>query len=420
VGSSRQSTFRDGWLPRYLKTSMRILHVLHTSLPQIAGYTVRSDYIIENLRRMGHELAVVTSAQHPGGDDPLEMIKGVPHFRTPALRANLRAGVREMSAMFALSRRIRQVVMQVKPDLVHAHSPVLVGLPAWRVAQSLRIPLVYEVRDLWENASVDRGKFAADSLAYRAARALETVVLKRAQATVTICETLRRELAPRVASPERLFVVANGVETETFTARPRSAELLRRWRLAGKAVISYIGTFQPYEGLDTLVRAVPHILAAIPNAHVMITGAGGVQSELEALSKSLRLTEHITFTGKVPHSEVLDLYALADVCVYPRLLTRTTQLTTPLKPLEAMAMGKPVIVSDVPAMAELIAEGSTGLTFTAGDPQALAQTIARVLADPALQKQLGDAARHYVVNERQWARLVAQYELVYAVARRRD
>jgi PEP-CTERM/exosortase A-associated glycosyltransferase len=397
---------------------MRILHVLHTSLPQIAGYTVRSDYIIENLRRMGHELAVVTSAQHPGGDERLETIKGVPHYRTPALRSNLRTGVREMSAMFALQRRIRQVAMEVKPDLIHAHSPMLVGLPAWRVARSLRIPLVYEVRDLWENASVDRGKFAAGSLTYRAARALETFVLKRAQATVTICESLRRELEPRVAASERLFVVANGVETETFTARPRSAELVRRWQLEGKAVITYIGTFQPYEGLDTLVRGMPRVLAAIPNAHVMITGAGGVQPELEALSRSLRMTQHVTFTGRVPHREVLDLYALADVCVYPRLLTRTTQLTTPLKPLEAMAMGKSVIVSDVPAMAELITEAGTGLTFRAGDSQALAQTIIRVLADPALQRQLGDAARQKVVNERQWAHLIAQYEHVYAAAQR--
>jgi glycosyltransferase involved in cell wall biosynthesis len=146
------------------------------------------------------------------------------------------------------------------------------------VARSFRIPLVYEVRDLWENASVDRGKFVVDSPMYKIARRLETIVFQRAQAVVTICESLRNEIAPRVRG--QLHVVGNGFDAASFVPRQKKAEILKRWNLEGRRVIGYIGTFQPYEGLEDLVRAMPKILKQLPDAHLMITGAGGVQSEL--------------------------------------------------------------------------------------------------------------------------------------------
>ncbi|MCC2668577.1 MAG: hypothetical protein K0Q72_1048 [Armatimonadetes bacterium] len=95
-------------------------------------------------------------------------------------------------------------------------------------------------------------------------------------------------------------------------------------------------------------------------------------------------------------------------------MTRTTALTTPLKPLEAMAMGKPVIVSDVPAMHELVRPGETGLIFRAGDAADLAEKCLQILGEPAGCVQLGGRARDWVLAERQWSALVAGYQKVYA------
>src|SRR6267378_6488093 len=124
---------------------MRVLHVLHTSLPNICGYSIRSDRILSLQRKMGIELAVVTSAQQPD-NPPDEILAGIPHFRTrtPSLA---RSPVREIQLMWALARRIAAVFDQVRPDVIHAHSPVLVGLPAYFVARRRGLPLVYEVRD---------------------------------------------------------------------------------------------------------------------------------------------------------------------------------------------------------------------------------------------------------------------------------
>ena len=102
-----------------------------------------------------------------------------------------------------------------------------------------------------------------------------------------------------------------------------------------------------------------------------------------------------------------------DLC-YPRRMTLTTALTTPLKPLEGMAMAKPVIASNVPAMCELVSDGVTGLVFKAGDAGDLARKCSALLSDPQLRQRLGAAGRDWVVRERQWSSLVAKYSAVYS------
>lgn len=397
---------------------MRILHAVHTSLPFIAGYTIRSDYILTNLDRRGFDLAVVSSPQHPNGETLFDMVTRIPHWRTRRPRGPDISPLRELAGMWAFRRRLSGVVREWKPHLIHAHSPMLVGLPALSVARAAGVPLVYEIRDLWENASVDRGKFAVDSLPYRLSRGMENVLLRNARATVTICESLRSELAARVRSEDALHVVHNGVDVDVFTPRPQNPELGERWGLQGKRVVGYVGTFQPYEGLETLLQAMPRVLQDVPDARLAITGAGGVQAELERLTAALGLGSHVVFTGRVPHDQILDVYAQAEVMVYPRISTRTTRVTTPLKPLEAMAMGKPVVVSDVPAMQELVQPGQTGLTFPAGDAAALSATLITLLKDKDLRQRLGIQARADVVAKRHWPTLVARYVEIYEQALR--
>jgi glycosyltransferase involved in cell wall biosynthesis len=219
-----------------------------------------------------------------------------------------------------------------------------------------------------------------------------------------------------VRSEDALHVVHNGVDVDVFTPRPQNPELGERWGLQGKRVVGYVGTFQPYEGLETLLQAMPRVLQDVPDARLAITGAGGVQAELERLTAALGLGSHVVFTGRVPHDQILDVYAQAEVMVYPRISTRTTRVTTPLKPLEAMAMGKAVVVSDVPAMQELIQPGQTGLTFPAGDAAALSATLITLLKDKDLRQRLGIQARADVVAKRHWPTLVARYVEIYEQA----
>lgn len=405
--------------------TMRVLHVLHHSLPFLSGYSIRSGYIV-NLQRseIGLTTSVVTSGQHPNGEAAREEIDGTEYRRTPKRSGGRAPLLREFGLMSDLERIIDVAVRDTTPDVIHAHSPVLVGLPALRVARRHRIPMVYEIRDLWENACIDRGKFSADSPSYRLARAAESYVLRRANAVVAICQGLRNELASRVADTARLHVVANGVDVQMFQPTEADPDIRRRWSLDGKQVVLYAGTFQPYEGLDLLVRAMRKIVRRFPHSQLVIVGgspglagaAGDLTPEERHLQDVVReqsLNDHVTFTGRIPHADVKQMYAVADVLAYPRRLTRTTALTTPLKPLEAMAMGKAVIVSDVPAMQELVSDGDNGLVFEAGNEDDLASKCCALIRNDFLRRRLGTCARETVVRERQWPRLVSQYLPIY-------
>ncbi len=366
-------------------------------------------------RDQGMSPAAVTSARCPAGSAPIEEIDGIEFWRTPP-QGDAPPFVREWRLMRALSRRVEEAIDALQPEIVHAGSPVIVGLPALRAARRRGLPFVYEVRDLWENASVDQGKFGELSPQYVVARAAEGWLLRRADAVVTLCETLREELASRVDRPEGIAVVPNGVDTVRFTPRPARGDLRARWGLGGKTVIGYIGAFQLYEGLETLVAAMPRILAEAPGAHLFLAGRGPAEAGLRAQVEAAGLGARVTFAGEIPHAEVVDIYPLLDLAVYPRRLTRTTALTTALKPLEAMAMQRPVLASDVPAMRELVRPGETGMLFRAGDVDSLAERVAEALRDPGWCRTVAERARAWVERDRQWSAIVSAYRGIYAGA----
>lgn len=391
---------------------MRVLHVLHTSMPHVCGYSIRSDQILTLQKKMGIDVAVVTSAQQPAPSSD-EVIDRIVYFRTHC-KWLMRSPVREVQLMWKLGRRVTSVINQFKPDIVHAHSPVLVGLPAYRAAKARGLPFVYEVRDLWENASVDRGKFAAGSVAYRAARAMETWLLNRASSVVTIGDALRDELQGRTR--REVVVTPNGTDPEAFRPINPEPAWQKEWNPGSKQVIAYIGSFQPYEGLDVLIKALPLIIARLSNAHLLIAGDGPERRGLEMLAKEVGAQDHVTFTGRIPHQRVKEIYAIADLLVYPRIDTLTTRLTTPLKPLEALSMEKAVLASNLPAIRELVADQISGMLFEPGNPVDLANKAVALLGNREFRIQLGREGRSRVLQDRVWSASVARYAEIYGKA----
>lgn len=396
---------------------MRILHVLHYSVPMLSGYTMRSKYIVEAQRRLGWEAAVVTSPRQEMKNRFVaqEDIEGLTYFRTPPLRLGRLSRlpfVRERLHVRALGGRIRAVLREDDYDVVHAHSPCLSGLAALWGAK--KRPVVYEVRGLWEETATTQGKFSAGSLKYRVARRMEETVFYRAQAVVTISQGLKDDLIERGVPEEKIFVVPNGVDTSKFVPtaeQPR--DLMERHRLQGCVVLGFIGSFFGYEGLPLLVEAMPHILAQNRGIKLLLVGTGEDEEKLKQLVNERRLNDHVLLVGRVPHEDVLRYYALMDVLIYPRRSTRETERVTPLKPLEAMAMEKAVLASDVGGQRELVRDGVNGLLFEAGDPRDLAAQCLRLIADARLRRVLGQQARSYVIAEREWSQIVRRYAPVY-------
>ena len=395
---------------------MRILHVLDHSIPLHSGYTFRTAALLREQRARGWETFHVTSPKQGKTSAPVEEIDGLRFYRTPANGGHARAlpVIGEIALMRSLEARLEAVAREVRPDLLHAHSPVLNVFPALRVGRRMGIPVVYEIRAFWEDAAVDHGTTTEGSLRYRTIRALETRALRKVDHVFTICEGLRADIAARGIAPERVTVIPNAVDVESFVmSGSPDLELQATLGLAGKTVIGFVGSYYAYEGLDLLVAAMPEIIARVPNAHLLLVGGGPQETNLKAQVRALGIQQLVTFIGRVPHDEVSRYYDLIDVLAYPRHSMRLTELVTPLKPLEAMAQGRLFVASDVGGHRELIRHGENGILFPPGRSDALAAAIAALLAQPQKWPVLKNAGREYVEKVRNWRNSVANYAPVY-------
>lgn len=396
---------------------MRILHVLDHSLPLQSGYTFRTLAILREQRAIGWETLQLTSPKHSGTQGGEEAVEGWHFYRTPVVPSiwSKVPLLREVRLMAKTTKRMEEIVRGKKPDLIHAHSPVLNAIPALRVGRRFGIPVVYEVRAFWEDAAVDHGTARQGGLRYRLSRALETYAMRRAHAVTTICEGLRKDIVARGIPGERVTVIPNAVDVNAFKFCAAPDESLRsELGVAGKSVIGFIGSFYAYEGLDLLIGAMPRILAARPDARALLVGGGPQETMLKAMARSLGVERHVFFAGRVPHADVQRYYSLIDVLVYPRHSIRLTELVTPLKPLEAMAQGHVLVASDVGGHRELIHDRETGMLFRAGSSEALADAVLRMLDQRSEWTALRARARHFVESERTWQRSVELYRGIYA------
>lgn len=398
---------------------MRVLHVLDHSIPLHSGYTFRTRAILREQRRLGWETFQITGAKQGPTPSLRDTVDGLTFFRTPPWGGPLERlpVLSQWAVIRGLARRLDQVIAEIRPDLLHAHSPVLNGMAALEAARRAGLPLVYEVRAFWEDAAVDHGTAREGDVRYRASRALETHVLRRAAAVTAICQGLREDIIARGVAAGRVTVIPNAVDLDSFSDRGAAdPELRRRLGLEGARVLGFIGSFYAYEGLVLLLEALPAILRQAPDTRLLLVGGGWEEAALKARTAELGLEERVVFTGRVPHEQVGRYYDLVDVLVYPRLSMRLTELVTPLKPLEAMAQGRLVLASDVGGHRELIRDGDTGVLFRAGDPAHLAAQALALLDDPGRWPALRRAGRAYVETERNWAVSVARYRQVYAAA----
>lgn len=394
---------------------MKILHVLDHSLPLHSGYTFRTLAILAAQAAMGWQTCQVTSGKQGVTKAASEEYEGLRFYRsrpTPAPLSRLPLAP-HWQLVQTLQRRIGEVIALEQPDLLHAHSPALVGLAALLAGRRARLPVLYECRAFWEDAASDHGTAPSDGVRYRLSRALETLVFRQADAVTCICEGLRQDIIARGVPAAKVTVIPNAVDGGRFRqVGERDPELVAQLGLGGHAVIGFIGSFYAYEGLDLAIAALPRILQQ-RSVRLLLVGGGPQEPALRDQVRQLGLTEQVCFTGRVPHSEVSRYYSLPDIMLYPRHRMRLTDLVTPLKPLEAMAQGKLVVASDVGGHRELIRDGDTGCLFAADDPAALAETLLGILAAPQRAAAITRAARQFVERERNWQHSVARYQSVY-------
>jgi PEP-CTERM/exosortase A-associated glycosyltransferase len=392
---------------------MKILHILDHYKPHFSGYVFRTASILKNQQAFGLEPVLLTSPKHGVVERPLDEIDGMRVYRTIGTDFGAFPFLKEARFMKTLQKRIAEVVGIEKPDLIHAHSPSLNGLPAVQVGTRCGIPAVYEVRAFWEDAAVDHGTFAEDSLKYRISRRLETGLFRKADALFTICEGLKEEMVKRGIHPDKITIIPNCVDMEAFAPFPYEKEIAARLGLEGKTVFGFIGSFYNYEGLGLLLESFAAARDRGMDARLLLVGGGPENDALRRKASDMGLNGPVVFTGKVPHEEVNRYYSVIDVLVYPRMSMRLTDLVTPLKPLEAMAMGKVVLGSDVGGIRELVTDGWDGFLFKAGNVGELADRLISLSSSTVDFNILRARATTTVREKHDWKSAVSRYLPVY-------
>lgn len=204
---------------------------------------------------------------------------------------------------------------------------------------------------------------------------------------------------------ERIRVVPNGVDTRTFAPR-RVSRLFDGPTLIGG------GRFEPWKGLDVLLRAAAQIKSEFPDMRVLLVGEGPEEPRLRALARDLGLGERVVFRPTVDHRALPDLFNAADVAVVP--VYANVGVSNVLQ--EAMACGRPVVASSIPGVVEFLEPGRSGLRFAPGDVAGLAEHLRALLGDPGLRESLGSEARRLVVERFSIGAVVERTVSVYREA----
>ena len=390
----------------------RVVYLLHNSLPfNSGGYAARAHGLMRGVAELGWDVHVVTRAGYPhdrgilpeDGHPDMEIIDGITYHRMYELEEGY-GQVRLLRYFEVYQQHLAKKVIELRPSVIHSASNHLNGLVGNAVAAHFNLPSIYEVRGLWEITRISRQPAFEDSMYFQMMVKMETQACREATGCLAITRGLIDEINRRLEQPREVGYLPNGVEIERFSPRGPDEELRAKLGFPTEAVvIGYIGSIVSYEGLDLLMEALPHVKAATNMPfRVLIVGDGAYMDRVKAACKANALEDLVTFTGRVPHEEVEAYYSLVDIAPFPRLPQPVTELVSPLKPFEAMAMEKAVIASDVHALTEIVQHEHTGLLFEKGKKASLAAALTALINDDMLREKLGKSAGHWVANNRSW------------------
>lgn len=411
---------------------LRILHVLTNSLPHTqSGYSLRTHRILTALRGRGIESVAVTRTGYPvmigkplAADD--DMVDGIRYART--LPSRLPQTQEER--LLAEVERALELVDEFRPHVIHATTNYYNALVAQAVAAETGLPWVLEVRGLMEKTwaashpTAEGQRAAASSEKASLVAAREAELASSADAVVTLSRTMVDELSERGVAAERISVVPNGVEggllEEDLT--PQDARSLLGIGMEDDVVVGAVSALVDYEGFDTLLRAAALIVhgTQVPASlrdrlRVVLAGDGTAAPALRALAADLGISDRVLMPGRVSRHAARHWTQALDIVTVPRHDVEVARTVTPQKPVEAMALGRPVVVSNLPALRETITDvdGTRRATMVAaGDPARLADVICALALDDERRSRLAAQGKE-AASQRTWPALVRRYEKLY-------
>jgi len=359
---------------------MKIFFTVETDFKIENGHSIHVQMLARALGRLGHEVRIFTPrfSDFQAKEDGFT-ISYVPFLAIPKLRT--------VSMVLTYFTYLLFRSVADRPDVFYSRQCFCSGATRL-VARLLRRPFFYEVNGLWTEEMI---ALSEPAWKIRMVQNIERLNVRKAQGVIAVTNGLAEELVEKYqADPERLTVVPNGVDNSVFQ-KAQSSDVLRLFALSASArYIGYIGSLSPWQGLDTLISALPEVVSEQPSVVLLIVGAGPLKNELEKTVDAVKLADHVRFLGPVAHTLIPGIIKLCEFCLVPKSAKGIGKHGySPLKVFEYLAAGKPVIASDVPDINSIVRASNCGLLFKADDPDDLVLKMKMLLNDREKAELLG-------------------------------
>ena len=387
---------------------MKILMLAWEYPPRVVCGLARVVYDLSHrLIKDGHEVTVVTYKD--GQNIPeFEDDKGVKVYRIDNYMINPNNFIEWIMQMnFNMISKVNQIIAeQGNFDVIHAHD-WLVAYAAKTIKNSYNLPIVATIHatEAGRNSGIhdETQRYINDT---------EWMLTYEATEVIVNSNYMKNELQRLFGLPyEKINVVPNGVNLNTYNGIERDYEFRRRFAMDNEKIILFMGRLVYEKGIQHLISAMPKILNGYYDAKLVIAGKGGMLDELRAQANALGIGQKVYFAGYQNGKDVAKMYKAADISVFP-----STYEPFGIVALEAMLAERPIVVSDIGGLNEIVEHRVNGMKTYAGNANSIADSILELLYNPELCENIVRTAKNKVRNEYNWNKIAQDTHFTYQKA----
>ena len=398
---------------------MKFLFLTQYFTPEASAAPIRLAAIIRQLRRLGHDVEVVTAmpnypvgrifAAYRGKFYVREIWEGVRVHRV-WLYAAVGKGWRRYLNYFTFTLMSFFGIFKAgKADCLFVESPPLsLSVTGFFYSRLRNVPFVFYVADLWPDAIRDNLELNKEGVALKFARALERWSYRKADYVCAVTEGILSELQTRKVPQSKLLFLPNGVDLDQLAPMPPDNSLRHQLGLQEKEIVLYAGTHGYAHGMERILGAARVLQERRPQCHFVFVGEGSAKPAMIRQAKELGI-HNVSFLDAVPPDQVSRLFSIAFCGVVSLNESSISQHTRPVKSLTAMSCGKPVVYIGSGEGSQLVKNTNAGFVLEQGDPDAIAEAICQLAVDPRLAKSQGQNGRKFIETNLAWPLLVGRW-----------
>jgi glycosyltransferase involved in cell wall biosynthesis len=362
--------------------------------------------MVEAFRRLGHKVIVVS----PPGVDPfansekksqsLGLARTLKWFSKNA--PEIIFELSELLYNFWAYKKMYSLIKKERFDFIYERY-ALNAFAGLKISEKYGIPLILEVND---SAMIERvRKLKAVGIA----KSNEKKIFNGATAIVTISSYFKEIIIESNISSDKVYVIPNAIDESKLGAYTIENPEKEQYAKNGETIIGYVGSFLQWHGVDLLLESFEVLLNKGDNAKLLLVGDGLTLAAAKSLARTNRLTEHVVFTGNVPHSDISSCIKAMDICVIPD----SNDYGSPMKLFEYMGAGKPVVAPRLSPMEDVIRSGENGVLFKQKDKGELSAILDILIGDNKMRDRIGRSARDTVLQNHTWTKNAEKVLRIY-------